>query len=68
MNCGLWQFGNEYDGMLIVAAASAADAVRQRDAWIARARAAETRTERLSAEEELRECEAVLDRLYSQGF
>lgn len=41
---------------------------RQRDAWIQRARAAETRTERLSAEEELKECEAVLDSLRSQGF
>ena len=41
---------------------------RQRDAWIQRARAAETRTERLSAEEELRECEAVLDSLRQQGF
>lgn len=41
---------------------------RQRDAWIQRARAAETRTERLSAEEELSECEAVLDSLRQQGF
>ncbi|WP_062770381.1 hypothetical protein [Sphingopyxis terrae] len=41
---------------------------RQRDAWIQRARAAETRTERLSAEEELRECEAVLDSLRLRGF
>lgn len=41
---------------------------RQRDAWIQRARAAETRTERLSAEEELRECEAVMESLRLQGF
>lgn len=41
---------------------------RQRDAWIQRARAAENRTERLSAAEELRECEAVLDSLRQQGF
>lgn len=41
---------------------------RQRDAWIQRARAAETRTERLTAEEELMECEVVLDALRSQGF
>lgn len=45
-----------------------AETMRQRDAWIQRARAAETRTERLSAEEELRECEAVLDSLRQQGF
>lgn len=44
------------------------EATRQRDAWIQRARAAETRTARLSAEEELRECEAVLDSLRSRGF
>lgn len=41
---------------------------QQRDAWIARARAASTRTERLSAEQELAQCEAVLDRLYAAGF
>lgn len=45
-----------------------AEVTRQRDAWIARARQAETRTERMSAEEELRECEQVLDRLYASGF
>lgn len=44
------------------------EVTRQRDAWIARARSAETRTERLSAEEELKQCNDVLDRLYSQGF
>lgn len=42
--------------------------VRERNAWIARARAAETRTERLSAEQEVAECEAVLNSLYSSGF
>lgn len=45
-----------------------AEARKQRDAWIARARAAETRTQRLSAEQEVAECEAVLDKLYSSGF
>lgn len=45
-----------------------AETIRQRNAWIQRARQAETRTERLSAEEELRECEAVLDSLRSRGF
>lgn len=45
-----------------------AEVTRQRDAWRDRARAAETRTERLSAEEELRQCEEVLDRLYQRGF
>ena len=44
------------------------EATRQRDIWIARARNASTRTERLSAEEEIRQCEQVLDSLYSQGF
>lgn len=44
------------------------EATRQRDIWIARARSASTRTERLSAEEEIRQCEQVLDSLYSQGF
>jgi ribosomal protein L20 len=41
---------------------------RERDVWISRARAAETRTERLSAEAELEECNAVLDALYRDGF
>lgn len=45
-----------------------AEVTRQRDAWIRRAREASTRTERLSAEEEARECEQVMDRLYAQGF
>lgn len=44
------------------------EATRQRDIWIARARNASNRTERLSAEEEIRQCEQVLDSLYSQGF
>lgn len=43
-------------------------AIAQRDEWIRRARAAETRTERLSAEAELRETEEVLDALYASGF
>ena len=42
--------------------------VRERDAWIERAQAAETRTQRLSAEAELEECNAVLDALYRDGF
>lgn len=45
-----------------------AEVTRQRDAWKARAKSAETRTERLSAEEELRQCEEVLDRLYQRAF
>jgi hypothetical protein len=45
-----------------------AAAVKERDTWIARARAAETRTERLSAEQEVAECEAVLDDLRAKGF
>lgn len=45
-----------------------AETTRQRDIWIARARSASTRTQRLSAEEEVKQCEAVLDSLYSQGF
>lgn len=42
--------------------------IRERDVWIQRARAAETRTQRLSAEAELEECNAVLDALYRDGF
>lgn len=42
--------------------------VQQRDIWIKRAKAAETRTERLSAEEEVRQCEHILDELYQSGF
>jgi hypothetical protein len=45
-----------------------AEATRQRDFWIKRARAAETRTERRTAQEELNECEQVLDALYQAGF
>lgn len=41
---------------------------RERDVWIQRARSAETRTQRLSAEAELEECNAVLDALYRDGF
>lgn len=47
---------------------AADEAARQRDFWIKQARTASTRTERLSAEQELAECEAVLDSLYSSGF
>ena len=46
----------------------AAATARQRDEWIRRAQAAETRTERLTAEAELEECNAVLDALYRDGF
>ena len=46
----------------------ALSALRERDAWIARAAAAETRTERLSAEAEAAECERVADALYQDGF
>lgn len=45
-----------------------AQTIKQRDMWIARARTAANRTERLSAEEEVRECDAVLNSLYSSGF
>lgn len=41
---------------------------RERDVWIGRARVAETRTERLSAEAEMEECDAVLNALYADGF
>lgn len=44
------------------------DTIRERNMWIERARNAATRTERLSAEEELAQCEAVLDRLRARGF
>jgi len=40
----------------------------QRDAWIAKAKAASTRTQRLSAEEEVRQCEEAMDALYQAGF
>lgn len=43
-------------------------ALRERDTWIARATAAETRTDRLSAEAEAAECERVADALYQDGF
>lgn len=46
----------------------AAAAIRDRDMWIARAEQASTRTERLSAEEELRQCEEVLNALYEADF
>ena len=46
----------------------ALSALRERDAWIARAEAAETRTARRSAEAEAAECERVADALYRDGF
>lgn len=46
----------------------AREATKQRDLWIARAKSASTRTERLSAEQEVKECEQVLDSLYSSGL
>jgi hypothetical protein len=46
----------------------ALSALRERDDWIARAEAAETRTARRSAEAEAAECERVADALYRDGF
>ena len=40
----------------------------QRDTWIKRAERASTRTQRLSAEEEVRHAEQALDALYDAGF
>lgn len=45
-----------------------AELLEQRDAWIARAEAAATRTERLAAEQEARICGEVADALYNAGF
>lgn len=42
--------------------------LRERDAWIARAKSAETRTQRKSDQEEVAECNRVLDDLYANGF
>jgi len=42
--------------------------IKQRNVWIERARLAETRTERRSAEQELEECDAVLNALFDAGF
>ncbi len=42
--------------------------LRERDRLIARAKQAETRLDRLTAEQELEECEAVLDSLYRDGL
>lgn len=42
--------------------------IRERNVWIARARAAETRTERLTAEQEVAECEEAMNALYQAGF
>jgi len=41
---------------------------KERDRWIARARAAETRTERLTAEQEVAECVEAMSNLRRQGF
>lgn len=46
----------------------AENTARQRDFWIKQAKASSTRTERLSAEDEVKECETVLDTLYSSGL
>lgn len=43
-------------------------AIRERDAWIKRAKTAGTRTERLSAEAEVGECERVMIELFEGGF
>jgi hypothetical protein len=40
----------------------------ERDGWIRKAERAATRTERLSAEQELRQCEEAMDALYQAGF
>ena len=40
----------------------------QRDKWIAEARKAETRTDKMSAAAEVAECDYVLDQLYKSGF
>lgn len=45
-----------------------AQTMKERDAWIAKAKNAATRTERLSAEQEIAECESVLNSLYVAGF
>lgn len=39
-----------------------------RNVWIAKAKAASTRLEKLSAEQELKECDNVLDSLFAAGF
>jgi len=48
--------------------AVAASLIEERSSWIARARAAEGRTERLTCERELEEVNAALDVLYRAGF
>lgn len=42
--------------------------IEERNVWIKRAREASTRTERLLAEQELAQCEEVLDALFEAGF
>lgn len=44
------------------------ETTRQRDIWIKKAKEASTRVERLTAEQELKQCEDVLDSLYAQSF
>lgn len=44
------------------------ETTRQRDLWIKKAKEASTRVERLTAEQELKQCEDVLDSLYAQSF
>ena len=42
--------------------------IRERDMWARRAREAATRTEQLSAQEEVEQCNSTLNRLRLQGF
>lgn len=42
--------------------------IAERDVWIKRAREASTRAERLAAEQELAQCQEVLDALFEAGF
>lgn len=42
--------------------------LESRAKWIAKAEAAATRTERLSAEEEIAQCERAMDELFNEGF
>lgn len=45
-----------------------AELTKQRDHWIAKARAASTRVERMEAEKELAECVSAMSELRRQGF
>lgn len=57
-----------------LAAASASDRklaeamTAERNQWIAKAQQVETRTQRMTADKELEQCNAVLDRLFDRGF